>query len=75
MYYEPESKQWISLKSKQLAPSFNRRLRYVAVEEVTESDKELARAISGESQRIEKYQAARIVVAQAIEKGLIKAND
>ena len=75
MYYETESKQWVSLKSKQLAPSFNRRLRYVAIEEVTETDKELERAISGDSQRVDKYQAARIAVAKGIEQGLIKAND
>lgn len=76
IYHDEEKKNWTSLKGKQAPPSDRKRTVYIAVEEVDkETEGELERAIGGDSQRVDRYQAARIVVAQAIEKGLIKAND
>jgi hypothetical protein len=76
IYYEEEKKTWVSLKGKQRPPTEILRTRYVAIDAIdAETQQELTRAVGGGSHRLDRYQAARIIVAQAIERGLITAAD
>jgi hypothetical protein len=76
VYYEEEKKTWVSLKGKQRPPTEIIRPRYVSLESIDpETEQELTRAVAGGSHRLDRYQAARIIVAQAIERGLITASE
>jgi hypothetical protein len=75
-YREPERTGWVSLKGKQHAPENRIRQEYIAVENIDpETQRELVRAVSGGSHKLDRYHAARIIVAQAIERGLIRESD
>jgi hypothetical protein len=76
IYCEEEKKTWVSLKGKQRPPTEILRTRYVALDTIdAETQQELTRAVGGGSHRLDRYQAARIVVAIAIERGLITASE
>jgi hypothetical protein len=75
-YREPERTGWVSLKGKQHSPENRIRQEYIAVENIDpETQRELVRAVSGGSHKLDRYHAARIIVAQAIERGLIRESD
>lgn len=76
-YHDPEKPTgWVSLKGKQQPPENRIRQEYIAVETIDpETQRELVRAVSGGSHKLDRYHAARIIVAQAIERGLIRESD
>ena len=76
-YRDPEKPTgWVSLKGKQQPPENRIRQEYIAVETIDpETQRELVRAVSGGSHKLDRYHAARIIVAQAIERGLIREGD
>jgi len=73
IYYEDETKKWVSLKGREFkAVPPNRRL-YIKTEDIDpDTEAELGMAIEGKSDKFDKYAAARMIVAQAMSKGLIK---
>jgi hypothetical protein len=73
IYYEDDTKKWVSLKGREYKHvSPNRRL-YIKTEDIDpETEAELGEAIEGKSEKFDKYAAARMIVAQAMSKGLIK---
>lgn len=76
IYYEEEKKVWVSLKGKQVPPALKIRPRYLTPTDIDpETKTELVRAVSGDSLMIDRYQAARMIIADAIERGLAKAAD
>jgi hypothetical protein len=76
IYYEEEKKVWVSLKGKQVPPPLKIRPRYLTPTDIDpETKKELERAVSGSSLMIDRYEASRIIIADAIERGLAKAAD
>lgn len=76
IYYEEEKTVWVSLKGKQSPPPLKIRPRYLTPTDVDpESKAELMRAVSGESLLLDRYKAARIIIADAIERGLAKQAD
>jgi hypothetical protein len=76
IYYEEEKKVWVSLKGKQVPPPLKIRPRYLTPTDIDSGTKtELARAVSGSSLMIDRYEASRIIIADAIERGLAKTAD
>ncbi len=76
IYYEEEKTVWVSLKGKQTPPPLKIRPRYLTPNDVDpESKAELIRAVGGESLRLCRYEAARIIIADAIERGIVKSAD
>ena len=73
IYFEDDTKKWVSLKGRECkAVPPNRRL-YIKTEDIDpETEEELGMAIEGKSDKFDKYAAARMIVAQAMVKGLIK---
>lgn len=73
IYYEDETKKWVSLKGREFkAVPPNRRL-YIKTEDIDpDTEAELGEAIEGKSDKFDRYAAARMIVAQAMSKGLIK---
>lgn len=73
IYYEEEKKVWVSLKGKQVPPPLKIRPRYLTPTDIDQETKtELERAVSGDSLMLDRYQASRIIVADAIERRLIR---
>ena len=72
-YRDPERTGWVSIRGKQgdaLPPC--RRL-YIKTEDIDpETEAELGNAIEGKSERFDKYAAARMIVAVAMAKGIIR---
>ena len=76
IYHEEEKKVWVSLKGKQVPPPLKIRARYLTPTDIDpETKTELARAVSGDSLLLDRYQASRIIIADAIERGLAKTAD
>jgi len=76
IYYEDGEKKWVSLKGRQPLPTSKIRPRYVIIEDVDrDTESELERAVDGRSQRLDRYQAARIIAAKAIEQGILTARE
>ena len=76
IYHEEEKKVWVSLKETQVPPPLKIRPRYLTPTYIDpETKSELIRAVSGGSLMIDRYQAARMIIADAIERGLAKAAD
>jgi hypothetical protein len=72
IYNDDEKAGWVSLKG-QDRPCGKPRSRYIKSYEIDqETELELGKAIEGKSDRFEKYAAARMLVAQAMLKGLIR---
>ena len=73
IYHEEEKKVWVSLKGKQVPPPLKIRPRYLTPTYIDpETKTELERAVSGDSLMLDRYQASRIIVADAIERRLIR---
>jgi hypothetical protein len=73
IYHEEEKKVWVSLKGKQVPPPLKIRPRYLTPTYIDpETKTELERAVSGDSLMLDRYQAARIIAADAIERRLIR---
>ena len=76
IYHEEEKKVWVSLKGKQVPPPLKIRPRYLTPTYIdAETKSELIRAVSGDSLLIDRYEASRMIIADAIERGLAKAAD
>jgi len=75
IYYEDDTKKWVSLKGREYKYVTPNRRLYIKTEDIDpETETELGMAIEGKSDKFDKYAAARMLVAQAMEKGLIKEN-
>jgi hypothetical protein len=75
IYYEDDTKKWLSLKGREYKSVTPNRRLYIKTEDIDpETEAELGMAIEGKSDKFDKYAAARMLVAQAMEKGLIKEN-
>lgn len=73
IYYEDGVKRWVSLKGREFKPVPMNRRRYIKTEDIDpETESDLADAIEGKSEKYDKYAAARMIVAQAMSKGVIK---
>lgn len=76
IYHEEEKKVWVSLKGKQSPPPVRIRPRYLTPTSVDpECKEELMRAVSGGSLRLCRYEAARLIIADAIERGIARSAD
>jgi hypothetical protein len=76
IYHEEEKKFWVSLKGKQVPPPLKIRPRYLTPTDIDpETKTELERAVSGNSLLLDRYEASRIIIADAIEQGLAKTAD
>jgi hypothetical protein len=76
IYHEEDKKVWVSLKGKQVPPPLKIRPRYLTPTDIDpETKTELDRAVIGASLMIDRYEASRIIIADAIERGLAKAAD
>jgi len=76
IYYEDGVRKWVSIKNrKEITIQPNRRL-YIKTEDIDpETEAELGNAIEGKSKRFDRYAAARMIVAQAMAKGIIIEGD
>jgi len=73
IYYEDGEKKWVSLKGREFKPVPTNRRLYIKTEDIDpETECELGNALSGQSPKFDKYAAARMLVAQAMSKGIIK---
>lgn len=76
IYYEDDTKKWVSLKGREYKHVIPNRRLYIKTEDIDpETEAELGRAIEGKSDKFDKYAASRMLVAQAMAKGLIKEGD
>ena len=76
IYYEEGVKKWVSMKGRERKPVPTNRRLYIKTEDIDpETEAELGKAIEGKSDRFDKYAAARMIVAQAMSKGLIKEGE
>lgn len=76
IYYEDGVKKWVSLKGREHKPFPTNRRIYIKTEDIDpETEAELGKAIEGKSDKFDKYAAARMLVAQAMEKGLVKEGE
>jgi len=76
IYYDDESKNWVSLKGREYKPVPPNHRLYIKTEDIDpETEAELGKAIEGKSDIYDKYAAARMLVAQALSKNLIKYGD
>lgn len=72
IYYEEGVKKWVSLRGKERKPVPTNRRIYIKTEDIDpETEMELGIALDGVSDKFDKYAAARMIVAQAMSKGLI----
>ena len=73
IYYEDGVKKWVSLKGREFKPCPTNRRLYLKTEDIDpETEAELGNALDGQSAKFDKYAAARMLVAQAMAKGIIK---
>jgi hypothetical protein len=73
IYNEDQKPGWVSIKGKQRDPAPPTRRLYIKTEDIDpETEEELGNALSGESNRYDKYAAARMIVAVAMAKGIIR---
>jgi hypothetical protein len=73
IYHDEDAKKWVSLKGRQSPPVLPNRRLYIKPEDIDpETEAELGKAIHGKSDKFDRYAAARMIVAQAMAKGLIK---
>jgi hypothetical protein len=75
IYHDDDAKKWVSLKGREYKPVPQKRRLYIKTEDIDpDTEAELGMAIEGKSDKFDRYAAARMLVAQAMEKGLIKEN-
>jgi hypothetical protein len=68
-----EKKIWVSIKGREQKPVPPVRRLYIKTEDIDpETEAELGNAIEGKSEKFDKYAAARMIVAVAMSKGLIR---
>jgi hypothetical protein len=76
IYYEDGVKKWVSIKGREHKPVPTNRRLYIKTEDIDpETEAELGNALSGDSDKFDKYAAARMIVAQAMSKGIISEGD
>lgn len=76
IYFEDDTKKWVSFKGREYKHVTPNRRLYIKTEDIDpETEAELAMAIEGKSDKFDRYAAARMLVAQAMAKGLIKEGD
>jgi hypothetical protein len=73
IYHDDEKPGWVSIKGRQGDPVPPCRRLYIKTEDIDpETEAELGNALSGQSEKFDKYAAARMIVAQAMAKGIIR---
>jgi hypothetical protein len=66
----------VSLKNREYKAVMPKRRLYIKTEDIDpETEAELGMAIEGKSDKFDKYAAARMLVAQAMVKGLIRESE
>jgi len=76
IYHDDERKKWVSLKGREYKHVIPNRLLYIKTEDIDpETEAELGKAIEGKSDKFDRYAAARMIVAQAMAKGLIRESE
>ena len=76
IYHDEDTKKWVSIKGREFKPVPPNRRLYIKTEDIDpDTEAELGEAIEGKSDKFDRYAAARMLVAQAMAKGLIKEAD
>jgi hypothetical protein len=73
IYHDDGKHGWVSIKGRDQKPVPPARRLYIKTEDIDpETEAELGNAIEGKSEKFDKYAAARMIVAVAMSKGLIR---